>query len=177
VRNDPQAARVVFESGVPLVVGCAEVCLRDLSLTTRECQNLLEGTGPAGAWLAKCFAEFPGRMEREGRQVWPIWDLITPAHLLGFTRTVEHHRPRLAEDLSFDHTHPQGQITWIESVESERLWADFVGNLKVWEERRKRKEDGPSQTNQGLPETTRQEPNMQSTPHRAERSALTRCRR
>lgn len=134
VRNDPLAARVVMDSGVPLVVGSAQVCLRDLSLTTEECQTLLQGTGAAGAWLAQCFAEFPGRMEHRGRQVWPIWDNIVPAHLLGFTRTTEYHRPRLADDLTFDHTPPRGQLTWIESVETDLLWADFVSKLRAWEE-------------------------------------------
>jgi hypothetical protein len=64
------------------------------------------------------------------RSVWPIWDNIVPAHLLGFTRTIEYHRPSIARDLSFDHSNPSGQLTWIESVETERLWADFVKKLK-----------------------------------------------
>jgi purine nucleosidase len=46
VQNDPEAARVVFESDVPLVVGCMNVCIRDLSFTTQECRELLQDTEP-----------------------------------------------------------------------------------------------------------------------------------
>jgi inosine-uridine nucleoside N-ribohydrolase len=63
VKNDADAARVVLESGVPLVVGCSEVCIRDLSFTTEECQALVGGLGPCGAWLAKSFVEFGGRID------------------------------------------------------------------------------------------------------------------
>jgi purine nucleosidase len=130
---DPTAAGIVFDSGVPLVVGPGEVAKRHLSFTTEECQARLRDTGKAGAWLAECFAAWPHRFEEEGRRIWPIWDNITVAYLLGFTRTVVHHRPRIAEDLSFDHSDPQGQLTWIEGVDEERMWADYVGKLKAWE--------------------------------------------
>jgi len=135
VRNDPTAARIVFDSGVPLVVGPGEVAKRHLSFTTEECQALLRDTGKAGAWLAESFAAWPHRLELEGRKVWPIWDNITVAYLLGFTRTMVHHRPRIAEDLSFDHSDARGQLTWIEWVEQERMWADYVGKLKAWDGR------------------------------------------
>ncbi len=133
VKNDPAAARVVFDSGVPLVVGPGEVAKRHLSFTTEGCQELLRDTGKAGAWLAECFTEWPHRFEVEGRKIWPIWDNITVAYLLGFTRAVVHHRPRIAEDLSFDHSDPKGQLTWIEWVDEERMWEDYVGKLRAWE--------------------------------------------
>ncbi len=136
VRNDPTAARVVLDSGVPLVVGPGEVAKRHLSFTTEECQALLRDTGKAGAWLAECFAKWPHRFEVEGRKIWPIWDNITVAYLLGSTRTIVHHRPRIAEDLSFDHADPQGQLTWIEWIDEERLWGDYAAKLKAWEGRR-----------------------------------------
>lgn len=158
VMNDPAAARIVFGSGVPLVVGCAEVCRRDLSFTTEECQNLLAGTGAAGAWLTQCFAAFPSRLEHQGRHVWPIWDQIAPAYLLGFTRSVEQHRPTIAADLTFDHSSPAGQLTWIEAVDSERLWPDFVEKLRAWESRR-------PQEGSFIPPS---EPDRTSVPHRAE---------
>lgn len=133
VKNDPEACRVVLESGVPLVVGPGEVCKRDLSFTTEECRALLQGTGKCGEWLADCFTEYKGRFDVDGRKIWPIWDNITAGYLLGFTRSVVHHRPWLAEDLSFDHSEVSGQLTWVEWVDSERLWADFAAKLKAWD--------------------------------------------
>jgi inosine-uridine nucleoside N-ribohydrolase len=130
VKNDPDAARVVFSSGVPLVVGCSEVCIRDLSFTTEECQALVGDLGPCGAWLAKSFADFGGRLDHEGRKVWPIWDCITGAYLLGFATVTEHHRPRIGPELLFDHMNPQGQLTWVTQVDTGRFWADFAGKLR-----------------------------------------------
>jgi purine nucleosidase len=132
VKNDPDAARVVFESGVPLVVGCSEVCIRDLSFTTEECQALVGGAGKCGAWLAKCFAEFGGRIDYQGRKVWPIWDCITGAYLLGFAQVSEYHRPTIGPDLLFDHANPTGQMTWVTRVDTERFWADYTAKLETW---------------------------------------------
>ncbi|MGQ9732870.1 MAG: nucleoside hydrolase [Candidatus Zipacnadales bacterium] len=131
IQNDLAAARVVFESGVPLVVGAGEICKRHLSFTTEECRELLRNTGPAGEWLAQCFAEYGGRLDLDGRKVWPIWDNITVAYLLGYSRTTVYHRPRIADNLAFDHTNPAGQLTWIEWLDRDRLWADFVAKLKA----------------------------------------------
>jgi inosine-uridine nucleoside N-ribohydrolase len=132
VKNDPEAARVVFGSGVPLVVGCSVVCIRDLSFTTEECQALVGGLGECGAWLARSFAEFGGRLDYEGRKVWPIWDCIAGAYLLGFAHVTEYHRPAIGPDLFFDHTEAQGQVTWVTRVDTGRFWADYTAKLKAW---------------------------------------------
>jgi len=136
VQNDPEAARIVFASGVPLVAGCGEVAKRHLSFTTEEAQALLQDTGPAGAWLAECFAAWPHRLEEGGRRIWPIWDVITVVHLLGTTRSLPYHRPPIAADLSFDHTNPQGQLSWVDWVDEGRLWPDFVAKLRAWRDER-----------------------------------------
>ncbi len=136
IKNDPPAARVVFGSGVPLVIGCGEVCTRHLAFTTEECQALLGDTGPAGAWLAECFTKYGGRIDFGEKKVWPIWDVITVAYLLGYTRTAVYHRPLIREDLSFDHANPQGQLTWVEWIDGGRLWPDFAAKLRAWERNR-----------------------------------------
>jgi len=133
VQNDPAAARVVFESGVPLVVGCGEVAKRHLSFTTDDVRELMKGAGPVGHWLAECFANFGGRFEVRGRRIWPIWDVITCAHLLGYTRSAVYSRPGIREDLSFDHAQPKGEMTWVEWIDEGRLWKDYVEKLKAWE--------------------------------------------
>jgi inosine-uridine nucleoside N-ribohydrolase len=135
IKNDPTAARVVFESGVPLVVGCGNVAKRHLSFTTEEARALLKDTGKAGAWLAECFEKWQARIEENGRRIWPIWDNITVAYLLGFTRTVEYHRPTIKDDLSFDHNAPHGQISWVEWVDEGHVWPDYVAKLRAWEGR------------------------------------------
>jgi len=110
----------------------SEVCIRDLSFTTEECQAVVGDIGPCGAWLAKSFAEFGGRLDHQGRKVWPIWDCVTGAYLLGFAQVTEYHRPKLGQDLLFDHANPQGQMTWVTRVDTERFWADYAAKLKAW---------------------------------------------
>lgn len=124
VRNDVAAARVVFESGVPLVIGPADVCTQRLAFTDASCRAFIGQVGEAGRWLADQFVAFPARLEGEPPR-WPIWDNIVIAHVLGMTRTREVHRPRLLDDCSFGHTQPSGQMTWIVDLDDGAMWEDF----------------------------------------------------
>jgi inosine-uridine nucleoside N-ribohydrolase len=135
VQNDPTAARIVFGSGVPIVVGAGEVCKRHLIFSDDDVRALMADAGPVGQWLADCFVAYGGRYDIGGRKVWPIWDVITVAYLLGYTRTTAYHRPLIAEDLSFDHSAPKGQLGWVDWIDQARLWPDFVAKLRAWEER------------------------------------------
>ena len=59
----------------------------------------------------------------------PIWDEVTVAFLLGLTRQEVRPRPRLRDDLSFDHERPRGTITWITAIDADRLWTDLASSL------------------------------------------------
>jgi hypothetical protein len=48
------------------------------------------------------------------------------AHLLGLTRTETYARPRLRDDLLFEHSGQGGQIHWITHVEERALWNEFA---------------------------------------------------
>ncbi len=128
VKNDVPAARIVFESGVPLTVGPADVCMRRLSFTTASCEEYIGSVGPAGRWFADTFAAWPARHDGP-EPTWPIWDNIVLAHILGLTRTRQTHRPRLLDDRSFDHSDPRGNLTWIVDLDGDRHWADFRREL------------------------------------------------
>ncbi|MBD3174943.1 MAG: hypothetical protein GF320_07170 [Armatimonadia bacterium] len=124
VKNDVPAARIVLESGVPLTVGPADVCIRRLSFTTESCREFIGDSGTAGEWLAEGFEAWPHRLDGDP-PVWPIWDNIVIAHILGLTRTIETHRPRLLDDLTFDHSDPSGQLTWVVDLDGDAMWHDF----------------------------------------------------
>ena len=49
-----------------------------------------------------------------------IWDEVTVAFLLGLTRQEARPRPRLRDDLTFDHSQPRGTITWVTAMASPR---------------------------------------------------------
>jgi inosine-uridine nucleoside N-ribohydrolase len=135
VKNDPKAWGVLLESKVPLVVGDAAVCKRDLGVSVAEARELLAKKGPAGVYLAESVADWVDRhrdlaAREAGRaEAWPIWDEITTAYLLGLAKSEDRPRPHLRADLTFDHSNPSGQVRWITSVDSRRLWADLAGHL------------------------------------------------
>lgn len=135
VKNDPKAWSVLLESKVPLVVGDAAVCKRDLGVSVEEARKLLRSKGAAGVYLAESVADWVDRRRdlaaREaGRpEAWPIWDEITTAYLLGLAKAEERPRPHLRPDLTFDHANPRGRVRWITAVDSRRLWADLAGLL------------------------------------------------
>jgi hypothetical protein len=63
--------------------------------------------------------------------VWPIWDEVVTAYLIGLTKTESRPRPRLKDDLSFDLENPQGTIDWVTSIDDGALWTDLVNRLKA----------------------------------------------
>ncbi|MCZ6795012.1 MAG: nucleoside hydrolase [Planctomycetota bacterium] len=135
VKNDPRAYEVILDSRAPLTIGSAEPCVRHLSLDARKAALVTEGGGPLGdslrndllAWLRE---QGDACRKWTGRDAWPIWDVITVAHILGWTRWEEHARPRLREDLTFEHgEEPGGHLRWITAVDDGRLWEDFGSRL------------------------------------------------
>jgi len=135
VRNDPKAWQVVLESGAPVTVGDAEVTTRQLRMTRERAKEIGSGGGGRGRYLADLFVrwvdESTGLAELLGdRHSLPLWDQVAVAHLLGLTRAEVRPRPRLRDDLSFEH--PAGvaaNVTWITSIDTEKLWRDLSAKL------------------------------------------------
>lgn len=137
VKNDPAAWRVLLASRAPLVVGDAAVCKRHLVVSESDAVERLGGRGPRAdglvadlrAWVRK----EPKLCEAESGSAtaWPIWDEVTVAHLLGLTKTEDHPRPALRDDLSFDHAGGRGTLRWVTAVDSEALWRDLSVHLRA----------------------------------------------
>jgi hypothetical protein len=68
-------------------------------------------------------------IEYTGREAWVLWDLVTVAHLLGWTRVERHARPDLDEDLGFvlprEGAANRPQISWIAALDQKAFWKDF----------------------------------------------------
>jgi len=134
VANDVTAMQVVFSSGVPLVVGCADVCRAHLALSLEKAEEMVSNRGPVGRWLWEEFQGWYYRFIRPLRKndftrPWIIWDNIVMAYMLGMTTQEVYPRPRLRDDMSFEHGQSTANIVWITSVDSSRMWADFLGKL------------------------------------------------
>lgn len=135
VKNDIAAWQVVMASRAPLAVGDAAVTRRRLLMTRARARALLGGHGPAAEKLVALVQDWLDRhpdlaQDQAGRRdAWPIWDEVVTAHLLGLTTTKMFPRPRLRDDMTFDHAQDHGTITWITDIDEARLWADLVAKL------------------------------------------------
>lgn len=140
VQNDPKAWQVILDAPVPLTIGPAETCLRDLLMPLDKARSLFEGCGEAGEYLVgllRWWLEAQPKVVKDvtGRgDAWPIWDEIVTAHLLGLTETQTLPRPYLLDNLDFEFApregHPYPTVRWIKAVDSEGLWSDLAQLLK-----------------------------------------------
>lgn len=138
VANDVAAWQAILQSDVPVVVGAGDVCRANLSLTLDEARQLVSEHGPVGRWLWDEFQAWYYRFVKPLRggdlsKPWVIWDIITMAYVEGLTTEETHSRPLLTSDMNFDHVQTSRTITWITSVESKRLWSDFLARLDAYQ--------------------------------------------
>jgi inosine-uridine nucleoside N-ribohydrolase len=134
VQNDPAAWRAVLAADVPLVIGSAAVTKRDLRLNRDDAAQLLGGHGQIGAYLNGLFdawldahPELVSKMV--GPNTWVIWDDVVTAYLLGMTRSEQRQRPVLRADLRFDHPVTARRLTWLTSVDAQRVWNDLAKKI------------------------------------------------
>jgi purine nucleosidase len=138
IANDVKAMQVVLASKVPLVIGSGDVCKKDLALSLDQARRMVAGRGPVGDWLWGEFEDWYYRHVKPMRQndfskPWIIWDTITLAYLLDMTTSEEHDRPVLRDDMVFEHPGTRERVTWITSVDSKRMWADFLSRLDAFQ--------------------------------------------
>jgi purine nucleosidase len=138
VANDPRAWQVILDSHVPVVVGCADVCRANLSLTLEQARKLISMHGPVGAWLWSEFQAWYFRFVKPLRvddfsKSWVIWDIITVAYVNGFTSQRTYPRPSLTDKMQFAHSSNGGTITWITKVNTSKLWSDFLAKLDAYQ--------------------------------------------
>lgn len=138
VENDPKAWQVILDSDVPVTIGSGDVCQRDLALSFESAKKLISGHGPVGAWLWQEYQAWYFRFVKPLRvddfsKPWVIWDIVTLAYEQDMTTQKTIPRPHLADDLSFEQVKTEKTITWVTSIDSGRLWADFIAKLDDYE--------------------------------------------
>jgi inosine-uridine nucleoside N-ribohydrolase len=140
VQNDPKAWQIILKSGVPVTIGSGDVCRANLSLSFQQAAALLSGHGPVAAWLWDEYQTWyyvhikPLRVN-DFSKPWIIWDIITLAYVEGITTQKEIARPVLGDDLSLKDANKKeaGKINWIETVDSARLWKEFIERLDAYD--------------------------------------------
>ena len=134
VKNDPAAWRAVLAADVPLVIGSGAVTRRDLRLTRGEAARLVGGHGQIGAYLNGLFDAWLDAHPELVSQVvapntWVIWDDVVTAYLLGMTHGEQRQRPLLAADLRFVHPATARRLTWLTSIDAQRVWNDLATKI------------------------------------------------
>jgi inosine-uridine nucleoside N-ribohydrolase len=136
VKNDVAAWQAILATDVPVTIGAAEVCIKELVLDPDQARDWLNDGGPLGEYLVRLLADF---VEANGEFVakvsgrpaaWPVWDEVVVAHLLGLTTVAQVTRPRLLDDMQFDLSAPNGTAGWITEVDSEALWRDLAARVR-----------------------------------------------
>jgi len=136
VQNDPKAWQVILETSVPLTIGCAEMCIRYLTLSRERAKERFGGISPAADYLVGLlewwFAEHSDTCRAvTGREdAWPIWDETVTAHLLGLTEVELLPRPRLLDNLDLEFRSGGDTVRWIKAVRADALWSDLMALLR-----------------------------------------------
>ena len=137
VKNDPIAWKVLLDSRAPIVVGDVEITKKVLRMTPDRAHTLLAMLPEPAPLLLNRFDAWIAQNAKIAQDatgsaiVWPIWDEVTTAYLLGLAKAESRPRPRLRDDLTFDLDHPKGTIDWITSIDEGKLWPDLVAKIKA----------------------------------------------
>ena len=138
IENDPKAWQVILNSDVPVTIGSADVCKRDLAMSFAHAKELLGQLGGTGAWLWQEYQDWYFRNVKPLRvndfsKSWIIWDIVTLAYEKGWTQQSKIARPQLQDNLSFTQPKGRGTIHWITGIDSERLWKSFATQVSEYE--------------------------------------------
>jgi purine nucleosidase len=137
VKNDPIAWRILLDSRAPIVVGDVEITKRILRMTPDRAHTLLTMLPEPAPLLLNRFDTWIAKNANVAQAqtgsaiVWPIWDEVTTAYLLGLAKAESRPRPRLRDDLTFDLENSKGTIEWITSIDEGKLWPDLVAKIKA----------------------------------------------
>lgn len=138
IQNDPRAWQVILDSNVPVTIGAADVCQRDLAMSFDHARDMISRRGPIGAWLWDDYQVWYFRNVKPWRKndfskPWIIWDTVVLAYKQGMTTQKEIPRPHLADNLAFEKTNTTQTITWVTAVDSKRMWDDFTQKLDLYQ--------------------------------------------
>lgn len=129
LRQDVPAARVVYDSGVPLVMLPCEGVTRNLSTTIPELERFVEPHGALGRFLTERVKGY--RTDHVGRSK-PIWDMAPVAYLIDpdWTPTDLVHSPVLTDQVTWSVDASRHLIRCARFVKRDPIFRDFFVKLE-----------------------------------------------
>ncbi|GMA60182.1 hypothetical protein GCM10025859_06220 [Alicyclobacillus fastidiosus] len=129
LKQDVAAARIIFDSGVPLVqIPCAGVASHLLT-TLSEMRDYVKGQGEIGDYLYETFKNCQNDHFGYSRV---IWDMTTMAYLINpsWVSTSLVHSPILTDQLAFSQDTSRHFIRYATSVNRDAIFRDFFLKIK-----------------------------------------------
>ena len=130
LKQDLHAARVVFDSGVPVVLFPCMGVTSHLHTTIPEIEQHVRGCGAIGAYLADIFGEYA-----KGRNVWSkvLWDVAAVAYLVDPTWTPSElrHSPILTDQVTWSFDPSRHLIRYVSFVQRDPIFSDLFAKLKA----------------------------------------------
>ncbi|QDU70574.1 Pyrimidine-specific ribonucleoside hydrolase RihA [Mucisphaera calidilacus] len=131
LRQDLEASRVLFDSGVPLVLlPCMHVA--ELArASSAELERYLDGRSEIGTYLSKIFREYEHYPQTEAGRSKQIWDLAPLAWLLdaSWVDTVLEASPILTERMTWSRDASRHLIRVARHLDRDPLFADLFAKL------------------------------------------------
>lgn len=129
LQQDIPAARILFDSGVPLVqIPCAGVASH-MSTTLSEMRDYVKGQGAIGDYLYGIFQNCHNDHVGYSRV---IWDMTPIAYLInsGWISTSLVHSPILTDQITLSHDTSRHFIRYATSVNRDAIFRDFFLKIK-----------------------------------------------
>jgi inosine-uridine nucleoside N-ribohydrolase len=129
LQQDVHAARVIFDSGVPLVhLPCINVA-EHLRTTQAELAQFVKGRGAIGDYLFETYSEYYDDHYARSKELWDVgavaW-LIDP----GWMDSVVTHSPILNDNLTWSHDPHRHLIREIRSLKRDAIFGDMFRKLE-----------------------------------------------
>jgi len=134
--QDIHAARLMFDSGVPLVYLPGYHVGAQLKISLPEMQQHVAGKGAIGDYLHHLYTHNPLHnmfaLEDTARRTWVIWDIINIAWLINpaWVPTMLTASPILDEDLYWQHDNTRHRIREAYDVQRDEIFIDFYNKLE-----------------------------------------------
>ena len=134
LRQDVEAARVIFDCGVPLVMLPCMGVVSNLRTTVAELEAYVEPCNPLGAFLTHRVKDYG---EEEHALGWskPIWDMAPVAWLNDSSWTADGLLPSpiLNADVTWSTNASRHMIRYIHHVNRDAIFGDFFAKLAAFE--------------------------------------------
>jgi inosine-uridine nucleoside N-ribohydrolase len=128
--QDVPAARVVLNSGVPLVIMPCQPVVANFHTTIPEMEHYLKGKSPIADYLLKTTIEYSG-----GHDYWSkvIWDVTAVAWLVNssWLPTNLEHSPVLTDQVTYSIDHTRHFIRMATSLNRDAIFGDLFRKLTI----------------------------------------------